>query len=247
MMPDVTSILAVHISDGVLSPPYLVAGFVLAALLIVPAIWRVHEDEIPRIGLLTTAIFVASLIHVRFGITSVHLLLNGLVGIVLGTRSALAVVVGLGLQALLLGHGGFTSLGVNAVVMTVPAIAARGVFAVTAGRTRPPRPRRAFWAGLVSGTFAVLLTAALNAAVLVVAGVEDFRVVAALVLAAHLPIAAIEGVIVGFTASYLARVKPELLFPVPAIETPEQADYRDSPRPGDSPDDVTSCRSPTSS
>jgi cobalt/nickel transport system permease protein len=203
--------LAVHISDGVLSPLYLVAGFAVMAVLMIPALWRVDEEEIPRIGLLTAAFFVASLIHVRVGVTSVHLLLNGLIGVVIGTRAALAIAVGLGLQALLLGHGGFTTLGVNTAVMTLPAFAARWTFALVSGSRRPVRPRRAFWAGLVSGTLAVILTATLNASVLVVAGVEDFRVVAALVFVAHLPIAAIEGVVVGFTASYLARVKPDLL------------------------------------
>jgi hypothetical protein len=44
-----------------------------------------------------------------------------------------------------------------------------------------------------------------------VAGVEDFRIVAAFGFAIHLPLAVIEGLIVGVTASYLARVKPEML------------------------------------
>jgi cobalt/nickel transport system permease protein len=201
-------VLAVHISDGILSPAFLAVGFVVAALMLVPALWRIHEDEIPRIGLLTAAFFVASTIHVKVGVTSVHLLLNGLVGVVLGRRAPLAITVALGLQALLLGHGGFVSLGVNAVVMTLPALAAAGVFQVMGGqRTRG----RAFWAGCACGALAVLLTAGLYSATLVVAGVEDFRVVAVAAFAVHLPLAAIEGLIVGVAAGYLARVKRELL------------------------------------
>ena len=49
-------------------------------LLALFAAWRIREDEIPRVALVTAAFFVASLIHVRVGPTSVHLLLNGLVG-----------------------------------------------------------------------------------------------------------------------------------------------------------------------
>src|SRR3954471_24563988 len=91
--------------------------------------YRVRDEDIPLIALLTAAFFVASLIHVRVGPTSVHLLLNGLVGVVLGRRAVLAVAVGLVLQAALVGHGGFSSLGVNVCVMTLPAYLAAALFA----------------------------------------------------------------------------------------------------------------------
>src|ERR671937_1674740 len=115
---------AVHISDGVLAWPWWVGGFALAAVLALAAAYRVRDEEVPRIALLTAAFFVASLIHVRAGPTSVHLVLNGLVGVLLGRRAALAIPVGLFLQAALLGHGGFTSLGINSCVMVLPALAA---------------------------------------------------------------------------------------------------------------------------
>src|SRR5271166_2019387 len=131
---------AVHISDGILSGPWLVGGFVGMAALMFVASRRVRDEEIPRIALLTAAFFVASLIHVRVGPTSVHLLLNGLVGVVLGWRAGLAIPVGLFLQAALLGHGGFWSLGVNACVMTLPALAAGGLFRLIRGASGAPRP-----------------------------------------------------------------------------------------------------------
>src|SRR5918911_651142 len=104
--------LAVHISDGVLPLPWAAGGFLVAALLVGMGLRRLTDQEIPRLALLTAALFVASLIHVRVGPTSAHLLLNGLVGIILGWRSGLAVAVGLFLQAALIGHGGFSTLGV---------------------------------------------------------------------------------------------------------------------------------------
>ena len=122
-------LLAVHISDGVLTWPWLAGGFVLAGLLAAVAMIRVRDEEIPRIALMTAAFFVASLIHVRVGPTSVHLLLNGLVGVVLGRRAPLAILVGVGLQAVLLGHGGFTTVGVNTCVMAIPALLAGWLFA----------------------------------------------------------------------------------------------------------------------
>jgi ABC-type Co2+ transport system permease subunit len=70
---------------------------------------------------------------------------------------------------------------------------------------------RDFRAGFAVGFFCVLTTAILNAVTLIVAGTEDWRLIAVLVLAAHIPIAIIEALIVGFTASFLRRVKPEML------------------------------------
>ena len=84
---------AVHISDGILSTPWTAAGFAVMALLMIPACFRVRDEEIPRIALLTAAFFVASLIHIRVGPTSCHLLLNGLLGVILGRRAALAIFV----------------------------------------------------------------------------------------------------------------------------------------------------------
>src|SRR5262245_3005282 len=121
----VVPLWAVHISEGVLAWPWLLGGFALMALLMLAALPGLRtEEELPRIALLTAAFFVASLLHVKLGPTSVHLLFNGLVGVMLGRRAALAIPVGLVLQAALLQHGGFGPLGVNACVMTLPALLA---------------------------------------------------------------------------------------------------------------------------
>jgi cobalt/nickel transport system permease protein len=121
---------AVHISAGVLQWPWLLAGFAVAALLVAAGSIRVRDEDIPLTALVTAVFFVASLIHIRVGPTSVHLLLNGLVGLTLGRRACLAVPVGLFLQAALLGHGDFSTLGVNTCVLLAPALLARPMFAV---------------------------------------------------------------------------------------------------------------------
>src|SRR5215204_3899190 len=119
--------LAVHIDD-VLPAGWAAAGFVVAGILLALNGRRLTDAEIPRLALVSAAFFVASLIHLPAGAASVHLLLNGLVGIVLGGRAVIAVAVGLTLQAVLIGHGGFSSLGANTCVMTLPAYAASALF-----------------------------------------------------------------------------------------------------------------------
>src|SRR5215469_8715110 len=204
---------AVHIFDGVLKNPWLAGGFILSGLLALLASYRVSEEEIPRIALLSAAFFVASLMHLPVGPTSVHLLLNGLVGVVLGRRAPLAILIGLGLQAALLGHGGFSTIGVNACVMTLPALLAGWMFAALHRLPWIQRKNRALlWAsGCVIGMTTVLATLVLNAAVLLWGGAEDWHQIVWLVFFAHLPLVALEGVVLGFTVSFLARVKPEML------------------------------------
>src|SRR6516164_7967421 len=142
MLP--SSLFAVHISDGILAPSWWLAGFGLTILLALIGTWQIRDEEIPRIALLTAAFFVASLIHVRVGSTSVHLLLNGLVGVVLGRRAGLAIPMGLLLQAILMQHGGLTALGVNSCVMALPALLAWQLFRLL---QRVPWVRRPWFRG----------------------------------------------------------------------------------------------------
>ena len=203
------SLLAVHISYGVLEPWAEVLGFVVAAILLAPAVWRVREDEVARIALVSGALFIASSIHVRVGPTSVHLLLNALAGVVLGRRAPVAVGVGLVLQAALLAHGGFTTLGVNTTVMALPAVLAGAGFRSACGSCTSPR--RAAWAGAGIGWLTVVLTAALNASVLILCGTENWTVIAGPQFVIYLVLGLVEGLILGMAAGFLVRAKPDLL------------------------------------
>jgi cobalt/nickel transport system permease protein len=272
------NLLAVHISDGVLPLPLIVGGFVFAALLVGTGCTRIHESEVPFLALISAVFFVASLIHIRTGPTSVHLLLNGLAGVVLGRRAGPAIAVGLTLQAVLIGHGGFSSLGINVCVMTIPALAAAAIYrwvlqspiwthamgrsvlaAVSAsvwtaaalagalvllarGESEGLTDTLARWSlepwtwiglvaivlviviaerrmatepifavGLLLGTLAALFTVAFHAIVLGFALPARSEPIAAIVFLAHLPIAAIEGWIVGSVLSFLHRAAPHLL------------------------------------
>lgn len=281
MTASLAPLWAAHVADGVLAAPWLTGGFVISAILVLIGGWRVRDEDIPRIALLTAAFFVASLFHVRVGPTSVHLLLNGLLGVVLGRHAALAIPVGLFLQAALTMHGGFYALGVNSVVMTLPALVAWQLFGLL---QRLPWVRRpwfraalvaistmiwilscvfsvallvsnplgkletldtgpalhftmqplvlaavlllgllAAWVerrlenapefplGLLLGETAVLLTTGLLCLVLWENGEGSWHTLALLTFVVHLPIAVIEGVVLGFTVGFLARVKPEMI------------------------------------
>jgi cobalt/nickel transport system permease protein len=295
---------AVHLPDGLLSRTWTLAGFGGLALLLLLGAWRIREEEIPRVAILSAAFFVASLVHVPVpGAPPAHLLLNGLLGVVLGRRAALAIPLGLFLQAVFFSHGGLSALGVNSCVMTLPALASWLVFACLCRFpwSRHPAFRFALVAdstavfllsltyavallftnhltesdtlqtaranalllhpitliavaalsvlagwlerrlenapefplGLIVGEFAVLLTLLCVSVVLLFGTQADYHVQVFLVCILHLPLAVVEGVVLGFAVGFLARVKPEMLggwraepeqaAPVEAIRTPAPA------------------------
>lgn len=195
-----------HLSDGILPAPVLVAGFVSAGALGWWGARGMREEETPRVAVFTAAFFCASLIHFRVPPTSVHLLFNGLLGVVLGRRALLAIPVGLGLQAALLGHGGLTTLGVNATMFGVAAGLAGWVYRQL-GRLSQCG---SFLSGALSAGAGVLCSGLLVTVVLASMG-EGFLKVAQYALLAHLPVLTIEGVVTGFVVEFLQRVKPSLL------------------------------------
>lgn len=199
----------VHISDGVLSLEVLAAGFALSGALLLLTLRGLKAEEVPRISLITAALFVASLVHFPVGPTSVHLVMNGLAGIVLGKRAFASVLVALTLQAIFFQHGGISVVGVNSLNMGVPALLAWIVFE---GRRGIPSPKREIVFGAAAGALAVLGAVLLLSAELLLLG-EGFGEIAVLVLVAHIPIVLIEAAVLGTMAGYLARVKPEMLTP----------------------------------
>ncbi|MDR2877807.1 MAG: cobalt transporter CbiM [Chromatiales bacterium] len=197
-----------HISEGILHGPTLAAGFVGAGLIAAATMRNMDMEEIPKISVITSVFFVASLIKVPIGPSSVHLILNGLAAVVLGWRAFPAILLAIILQAIIFGHGGVTVIGVNAVMLGGGALVA---YMVWQQRHRfPNMKRREFVFGALAGATATISSGIVLALALVTTG-EAFAGVALAVLAAHIPIMLIEGAVVGACADFLQRVKPEVL------------------------------------
>ena len=116
-------IFGVHLPDGLIQGPGIITGWCIALLLLLLGSRNLSNDEIPKISLLTAVFFLTSLFPIQVpGGPKTHLLLNGLIGVILGQRAVLAIAPALFLQSLLFAHGGFLSLGLNICVMTIPAL-----------------------------------------------------------------------------------------------------------------------------
>ncbi|MEW6214960.1 MAG: cobalt transporter CbiM [Nitrospirota bacterium] len=196
-----------HISEGVLSAPVLIAGALLSAGGVTGGLKKMDYERIPEVAVLSSAFFVASLIHVPVGPSSVHLVLNGLLGILLGWMAFPSILVALALQALLFQFGGFTTLGVNTFNMAVPGVIAYHLFNLP---IRKGNHLLGIFSGFAAGAAGVGLGAILVALSLVSTG-EVFSNVAKAVVVAHLPVMLIEGIITAFCVMFLRKVKPEIL------------------------------------
>jgi ABC-type Co2+ transport system permease subunit len=132
-----------HISEGVLSPPVLAAGWALAAGGLALGLKKTKTEALPRTALISAVLFLASLVHVPVGPSSIHLTLLGLAGVLLGWSAVPALFVALLLQALLFQFGGILSLGVNTAIMGTAALSAYGAFSLIgriATRIKAPSP-----------------------------------------------------------------------------------------------------------
>lgn len=202
-----------HIVDGALSNPVVIGGAVAAVAGIAIGLRSLDLERIPTAGVLSASFFVASLIHVPIGPSSVHLILNGLAGLLLGWAAFPALFVGLLLQTVFFGFGGLTVLGINTLNIALPAVLAGLLLGRLIGRGTPLAG--AIWGG-VGGAFAIAATTAMVAASLALSG-EEFLPAAKLVFVAHVPVMAIEAILTGFAVLLARKVKPELFAPkVPA-------------------------------
>lgn len=208
-----------HIPDGMLPLPVTLGGYIAAAAVTAYCAHKIKQrgdprEQIPKASLLAAAFFTVSLIHIPIPPTSVHLIMAGLLGVVLGYFAFPAIMVALFFQAVMFGHGGLTTLGINGIVIGLPALLAAALF-----RLRPlPAPstaQTAFW-GLAAGAGATLATVLLFTLFLYTSipphldATAERAAIMTLALA-HIPVVVIEGIVTAMVAVFLQKNKPQLL------------------------------------
>lgn len=199
-----------HVSEGILTGSVLAAGAAMAVAGVAYGLRRMPVRNTPRTAMLAAVFFVASLIHVPFGPSNVHLILNGLAGLLLGWSVFPALAVALLLQAMLFQFGGLTVLGINTVIMALPGV----LVYLVLGRAcrRAQSSVRIFAAGAAAGTLSVCLSGLLLTAALALGG-RAFLGIAGAILAANIPVAVVDGLVTGFCLVLMRQVRPAALDP----------------------------------
>lgn len=198
-----------HLSEGVLHTPVLLAGVVFAVVGVAVGLRRLESERLPLTALFAAAFFVAGTIHVPVGIGSVHLILNGMAGLFLGWAVFPAFLIALLLQVLFFSFGGFAVLGVNLCVMALPAVAAHYVLR---GYLKPDMgPMAKLFAGLGAGIIGVGGAGVLASLVLALDGGKHYQDLIALLLLSHLPVFVLDGIISYGVISLLSKMYPSAL------------------------------------
>ena|SRR5690625_5292519 len=195
-----------HIADGVISISVAAVTTAGALGVLAYSIKGTKEEEIPKISLLSGAFFVASLINIPIGPTSVHPLLGGFLGLVLGRRAPFAIFIGLILQAILFQHGGISTFGANTLLMSIPALLVYWGAPLL-------KKLSLFSKAFIGGFFAVMTGVLLLTLLLLFSDqryAEGAFSVVRIVFLAYIPLALLEGVLTGFAVKHLYVMKPGL-------------------------------------
>ncbi len=200
-----------HIADGVLSTPVVVSGVVATGAIAAYAVSKTKSDELPKLSLLTGVFFIASLFSLPLpGPTCVHPSLAAFLGILLGTKAVIPVLVGLGLQAILLQYGGITTLGINTLLVTLPALAGGQIFHYSSRYFSSTLKR-----GAISGFAATFLVGIFLAIVMYFSDeryAEGFLSLINFILVSHIVLGAVvEAPVTAFALNYIQKARPALL------------------------------------
>lgn len=211
-----------HIPDGILPAQLCIAGYGITGFMTWHSLRKINQqsnpqESLPKASLLIATFFVASSIYIPIPPASVHLILNGLLGVILGYFAFPAIIIGLFFQALVIGHGGLTTLGVNAAMMGIPALLAYHLFQLRHRLGKPLRPQIAtgifaFAGGAIGlGMAAVIFLTIVITAIPADMDAQTEQTAIVSLAIAHIPLMLLEGLFTAVLATFLQRVKPELL------------------------------------
>ena len=207
-----------HISDGILPARICLAGYAFTGLITRHCLKKIRQeislqDNIPKASLLTAAFFTASLIHIPIPPTSIHLVLNGAMGSILGYFAFPAILIGLFFQAVMFHHGGLTVLGVNALIIGLPALFAHYLFRLGC-RYRQPWLQNVF--SFCAGAGSLAISAIAFTLVIITCIAPDLnsgaeQTFSFIALGGYGIQSVIEGFFAVMLITFLRRVKPEML------------------------------------
>ncbi len=199
-----------HISEGLLGIEYIAGGYAVTVGLAAFALKKVKEKDIPRLSVMGACFFVATLMHFKIGVSSVHLTFIGLMGLVLGTPSVLAIIAGLFFQAVMFQHGGLTTLGINTAIFSIPCFTAYGVFKLFSDKWKDKIIRLSIL-GAILTFFGVMFSLFLLVGIIYLSSKEMIGIFSAFFIS-NTAVAILEGFVTFLIIHQILRIKPDMLY-----------------------------------
>lgn len=194
-----------HISDGVLSLEATVVVSAISVIALAKAIKELKNDDISLTSVASAMFFIASFIHIPFGVTQIHLILLGVIGILISWSSFVAIFVALLIQALLLGYGGISSLGVNLFIMAMPAVIIYYLYNMSFIKSLNDKIKF-FLVGFLGTFFATLFLT-----LILYFSKEEYNYVAFSIFSVNIVTMIIEGIVSMFLLLFIKKVYPKIL------------------------------------
>ncbi|MFX4232451.1 cobalt transporter CbiM [Aliarcobacter butzleri] len=194
-----------HISDGIISIEVATVSAVATLVFCVYSFKNLTNEKIALVASMSALFFVTSFIHIPFGVTQIHLMLIGFIGIFLGSVAFISIAIALILQALLLGFGGLSSLGANILVMALPAYLVYLIFKLEILKRLNEKVKF-----FLVGFLGVFISSLLLFSVLVFSK-DEYLAVAYSIIAVNIPTMILEGIVTMFLLFYIKKSMPKLL------------------------------------
>ncbi|MCG3670094.1 cobalt transporter CbiM [Aliarcobacter butzleri] len=194
-----------HISDGIISIEVATVSAVATLAFCVYSFKNLTNEKIALVASMSALFFVTSFIHIPFGVTQIHLMLIGFIGIFLGSVAFISIAIALILQALLLGFGGLSSLGANILVMALPAYLVYLIFKLEILKRLNEKVKF-----FLVGFLGVFISSLLLFSVLVFSK-DEYLAVAYSIIAVNIPTMILEGIVTMFLLLYIKKSMPKLL------------------------------------
>ncbi|WP_323591184.1 cobalt transporter CbiM [Aliarcobacter butzleri] len=194
-----------HISDGIISIEVATVSAVVTLAFCVYSFKNLTNEKIALVASMSALFFVTSFIHIPFGVTQIHLMLIGFIGIFLGSLAFISIAIALILQALLLGFGGLSSLGANILVMALPAYLVYLIFKLEILKRLNEKVKF-----FLVGFLGVFISSLLLFTVLVFSK-DEYLAVAYSIIAVNIPTMILEGIVTMFLLLYIKKSMPKLL------------------------------------
>src|SRR3990170_1688075 len=211
-----------HIMEGFLPIEWAIAWLAVALVIVAYGVYRLSSltkripEAKPLLALIGAFIFILSALKLPSitGMSSSHPTGTGLSAVILGPgiTSVLSTIVLL-FQALLLAHGGLTTLGANVFSMgIVGPLVAYGIW-IAAKKTNLPTPAGIFLATALGDLSTYVITSVQLALVYPTAGgfLDAFATFGTIFAVTQIPLAIGEGILAVFLFDFLAKYKGQLL------------------------------------
>jgi cobalt/nickel transport system permease protein len=220
-----------HIMEGFLPHPWWEIWFIISIPVIIYGIYKLTKitkqmpETKPLLALMGAFIFVISALKLPSLVSgsSSHPTGSGFAAVLFGPAiaSVLSLIV-LVFQALLLAHGGLTTLGANVFSMGIAGPAIAFAVWIIFRRTRLPASVGVFTAVALSDLATYVVTAVQLALAIPIGGgfLDSFVTFAGIYAITQIPLAIAEGILAVLTFSFLAKYKSNILSALKVIKIP---------------------------